>query len=75
MKKLTITVSDEVYRGLRKKIGPGKISRFIDGLARPYVTDDSYRTALRSMAADQLREGEAEEWTEGLIGDAYGENK
>jgi hypothetical protein len=27
-RKLTITVSDEVYKGLREKIGPGKISRF-----------------------------------------------
>jgi hypothetical protein len=36
-RKLTITVSDEVYKGVHEKIGPGKISRFLDRLARPEV--------------------------------------
>src|SRR6202030_2119778 len=38
-KKLTITVSDEVYEGLHRRIGRGKISRFIDDLARKHVID------------------------------------
>src|SRR6266851_994409 len=38
-KKLTITVSDEVYRGLHKRVGRRKISRFIDELARERLTD------------------------------------
>jgi len=38
-KKLTITVSDEVYRGLHKRVGRRKISRFINDLARDRLTD------------------------------------
>src|SRR6266446_1854020 len=33
-KKLTITVSDEVYEGLHRRVGRRKISRFINELAR-----------------------------------------
>jgi hypothetical protein len=68
-KKLTITVSAEVYRGLKRKIGPGKISAFIDGLARPYVVDSALDVAYREMAADGLRESEAQEWVDGLAGE------
>ena len=32
VKKLTITVSDEVYESLHRRIGRRKISRFIDAL-------------------------------------------
>jgi predicted CopG family antitoxin len=38
-KKLTITVSDEVYRGLHKRVGRRKISRFINELARERLAD------------------------------------
>jgi hypothetical protein len=38
-KKLTITVSDAVYRGLHKRVGRRKISRFIDEIARERLTD------------------------------------
>ena len=65
-KKLTITVSPEVYRGLKRKIGAGKISGFIDGLARPYVVDNALDAAYREMASDGLRESEANEWVDGL---------
>ena len=33
-KKLTITVSDDVYRGLHRKVGRRKISSLIDRLAQ-----------------------------------------
>ena len=36
-RKLTITVHKEVYAGLRKVIGPRRISRFIKDLVRPHV--------------------------------------
>jgi len=36
-KKLTITIAEEVYEGLRKIIGPRKISKFIEELVRPHV--------------------------------------
>lgn len=38
-KKLTITVSDDVYKGLRQRVGARKISRFLDTLARERLTD------------------------------------
>ena len=40
-KKLAITVSDEVYKSLHKRVGRRKISRFIDELARERLTDRS----------------------------------
>lgn len=39
MKKLTITVSDEVYKDLHKRVGRRKISRFMDAIARERLTD------------------------------------
>ena len=38
-KKLTITVSDEVYKGLHKRVGRRRISRFINDLARERLAD------------------------------------
>ena len=40
-RKLTITVSDDVYRGLHQKIGRGQISCFIENLVRPHVVGDN----------------------------------
>jgi predicted CopG family antitoxin len=70
MKKLTITVDKDVYRGLKKKVGPRRISRFLNDLARPHVVDDDLVKAYRQMAGDRTREAEADEWVEGLIEDA-----
>lgn len=70
MKKLTITVDNDVYRGLKKKVGPRRISRFLNDLARPHVVDDDLVAAYRQMSQDRLREAEAEDWIEGLIEDA-----
>lgn len=70
MKKLTITVDNDVYRGLKKKIGPRRISRFLNDLARPHVVDDELIGAYRQMSEDREREAEAEEWIDGLIEDA-----
>ena len=64
-RKLTITVADEVYRGLHRKVGRGQISRFIEGLVRPHVVEDrELEVAYREMAADREREQEALEWIE-----------
>ncbi|HZX86113.1 MAG TPA: hypothetical protein VFF19_21260 [Reyranella sp.] len=70
MKKLTITVDNDVYRGLKKKVGPRRISRFLNDLARPHVVDDDLLAAYRQMSQDRSREAEAEDWIEGLIEDA-----
>ena len=73
MRKLTITIDDEVYEGLYQRIGPRKISRFLEGLARPHVVDTDLEAAYREMAADEARESEALAWSEGLIGDVADE--
>jgi predicted CopG family antitoxin len=36
-RKLTITVDEEIYEGLRRVIGPRKISKFVQELVRPHV--------------------------------------
>ena len=56
MKKLTISVTEEVYAGLHSKIGQGGIGRFLDSLARPHVVDLELDEAYRQMALDHERE-------------------
>ncbi len=68
-KKLTVTIDEEVYKGLRTVIGPRKISRFIEELVRPHVLKKDMYSAYKEMATDQIRESEALEWAEGAIGD------
>ena len=71
-RKLTITVSDEVYQGLHTKVGRRRISQFIDRLARPHVLSDDIETAYKQMSEDQDREREALSWSEGVIADVAG---
>lgn len=74
-KKLTLSIDEEVYNGLRSVIGPRKISRFIEDLVRPYVVKKSMVAAYAEMAAETEREHKAEEWSEGTIGDSYNEKR
>jgi predicted CopG family antitoxin len=69
-RKLTITVSEAVYEGLHRTIGRRRISQFIERLARPHVVPQDIEAAYRDMAADQAREQEALEWSEGLVADS-----
>ena len=71
MKKLTISISEEVYEGLYAKIGSGKISRFLDTLARPHVVDQDVEAGYRAMSRDVDREEQANEWTSGLINETW----
>ncbi len=68
-KKLTITIDDEVYDGLYRRIGARKIGRFLESLARPHVVATDLEAAYLQMAEDEAREAEALEWSEGLIDD------
>jgi predicted CopG family antitoxin len=63
-KKLTITVDEEVYEGLRNTIGPRKISKFIQELVRPHVVRPDLESAYAELAKDRKREEEALEWAE-----------
>lgn len=68
-KKLTITIDEKVYEGLRRVIGPRRISHFIEDLVRPHVFDKELEAAYEQMARDEKREMEALEWAEGTVGD------
>ncbi len=68
-RKLTITVSEAVYKGLHRTVGRRRISQFIEKLARPHVVPQDMEAAYRDMAADEDREREALEWAEGVIAD------
>lgn len=72
-KKLTITVDEKVYDGLRKRVGPRKISHFIEDLVRPHVLDEELELAYAQMAQDEEREAEAFDWAEALIGEVADE--
>ena len=64
-RKLTIRVTDEVYRGLKQKVERREISRFIENLIRPHVAPDTdLEGTYQEMAADTEREQEALEWLE-----------
>ena len=65
-KKLTITVEQPVYEGLHRLIGRGRISAFLNNLARPYVVEEDLEHAYAEMAQDEERETEALEWSENL---------
>lgn len=73
MRKLTITIDDEVYEGLYRRIGPRKISRFLESLARPHVIDEYLEAEYHAMAMDEVRERAALEWADELIGDVVDE--
>ncbi|MCD4652764.1 hypothetical protein K8T06_02395 [bacterium] len=68
-KKLTITIDEEVYKGLYNRIGRRKISNFIEQLVRPHVINKELELAYREMSEDTDREAEAFEWSEGTFED------
>ncbi len=72
-KKLTLTIDEEVYDGLRRVVGPGKISHFVEDLVRPHVLKQDLYDGYRAMAKDCVRESQALEWAESTCGDIHDE--
>jgi hypothetical protein len=72
-KKLTITIDEQVYKGLHAVIGRGRISRFIEDLVRPHVIHQELEAAYKEMAQDEEREAEALKWAEATVGDVSDE--
>jgi hypothetical protein len=68
-KKLTISMDEAVYNGLKKVVGQRNISRFLTELARPHVVPNALEQGYKEMLADRNREKEAQEWSESLLGD------
>ncbi len=62
MRKLTITVSDEVYEGLHRRIGARRISSFIDRLARPYVDSAAAEALYGEAESDADRREALSDW-------------
>ena len=74
-KKLTLTIDQEVYDGLRDVVGPRRISHFIEDLVRPHVVKTDLYAEYRTMSADRVRETEAIEWSEATCGDVNDEER
>ncbi|HEX8831063.1 MAG TPA: hypothetical protein VF705_07865 [Longimicrobium sp.] len=72
-KKLTITVDETVYDGLYRVVGPRRISQFIEDLVRPHVLEEDLSAAYAQMAADEIREEEALDWSNTLLPDVSDE--
>jgi len=71
-KRLTIFLDEAVYDGLVRRVGRGKISKFIEELVRLHVSGADLAMGYQAMAADELREIAAREWLEGLAQDSAG---
>lgn len=73
--KMTITLDEQVVAGLRRVIGPRRISGFIESLVRPHVLGKDLDAAYRQMARDEAHEAEALEWAEATCGDVADETR
>jgi predicted CopG family antitoxin len=74
-KKLTITIDEQIYKGLYKNIGARKISRFVEDLVKPHVIKPNLEAAYEQMSKDQVREEEALEWSEATLRDSIHETR
>lgn len=72
-RKMTISIDEAVYQGLRRTVGQRHMSKYIENLLRPHVLGSGLEEGYRAMAADQAREKEAQEWCDSLAGDGVHE--
>lgn len=69
MRKLTISVSDEFYDGLRQHVGGRGMGRFVEEVVQSHLTPVDREAEYRAMAADETRERLVREWADaGLNG-------
>jgi hypothetical protein len=66
---MTITLDEDVYDGLNRLVGKGRISQFVSDILRPHVSDSALDGGYREMAADTEREDAAQEWVAALAHD------
>ena len=65
MRALTITLPDDVYDELERRVGSENVSGFIEQIVRPHVApEEDPEAEYRAMAADAERERDALEWIE-----------
>jgi predicted CopG family antitoxin len=72
-KKLTISLNELVYDELCRVIGRGNISKFIENLVKPQLKGNDLDAAYKEMAADSVREKDALEWANAVVGDGTNE--
>jgi hypothetical protein len=68
-------LDEAVYDGLYRLIGKWQVSQFIEELVRPHVVDTTLDEGYRVMAADRVREVEAQEWCNAFAGDMADETR
>lgn len=68
-RKMTISIDEDVYRGLLAVVGKRKMSKFISNLVRPHVVGAYLDEGYRAMSADRQRENEAQEWVNASLGE------
>ncbi len=74
-KKLTISLNELVYDDLCRVVGRGNISKFIEDLVKPRLKANDIDAAYSEMGADSVREQEALEWANSLVGDVANEKR
>jgi len=74
-KKLTISLNELVYDELCRVIGRGNISKFIENLIKPQLKGNDLDVAYSEMAADFVREKDALEWSNAVVGDCTNEKR
>ncbi|SKA16404.1 hypothetical protein SAMN02745119_02925 [Trichlorobacter thiogenes] len=74
-KKLTISLNELVYDELCRVVGRGNISKFIENLIKPQLKASYLDAAYSEMAADSVREKDALEWSNALVGDGANEKR
>lgn len=74
-KKLTISLNELVYDELCRVVGRGNISKFIENLVKPRLESNGLDAAYSEMAADSVREQEALEWSNAVVGDGANEKR
>lgn len=77
-KKMTISLNEVVYDELCRVVGKGNISNFIESLITPQLKNlKTYDldAAYKAMSNDYIREQEALEWSNAVIGDISDETR
>jgi hypothetical protein len=67
---MTFMLDEIAYDGLMRVVGRGKVSQFLQALARPLVLDASMDDGFRAMRNDTQRQADASESITGLIADS-----
>jgi hypothetical protein len=69
-KKMTISVNEMVYDELCRVVGRGN-----ENLIKPQLKANGLDSAYSEMAADSVREQEALEWSNAVVGDSASEKR